>query len=1078
MEYKYKAFISYNHNDRDSRVARLLHNRIETYTVPRKLRKNGKKKPGKVFRDQEELSASSDLNQHIRDALDESEFLIVICSPGAVASKWVCKEIAYFLEHHAQEKLLTVLTGGDGADIYKALLPGMPEPLSLDLTGIPDEEIPRKLKERFLKLCAPLLGCEYDDLVMRDQKRQRRIFLGWLTGITAVAAVIIGILLWSNFEINARNQEVLLRESAFLTQEAKEALDAGDRATAIEKALAALPSEEEERPYYALAEQTLFTAIEPFSDPAHNYIFTATVLEQNTSIVDFCISSDGKRLTTVDQFTNLNCFDTVTGALLWSRQISPNSNERDPWILSCHPWNSVIYFDGYSLMSLSQDTGRILWSKELVRFQEDYLLMSEDHTTLVAVSVEPEEDQQCAAYQLLYLSTEDGIVQSSCPLVTAQDCMFPDIKILTIRFPELNPKSSSSAVLTPDGSFLGFYYSSTSSERLHDVIHVFRCDPTEQTCTELYTQQLDASNYFYYIPILHMEIDRTDKTLLCVYGTLDMIVAGKYHMDDLMPVWETTLPARSLNSFNILRSEHWIYVQTNTHLFRLHPQDGTVIQTQELGEKVADFCLSECSGIVPQLEYDETGAEPAATTYDSFVYLLEDGSYSFFFEGTDEAYYTHYHERDFHLGACSAGQIWNNGNFCVDTGMRNILILDEDNGGGYVALIPAEDDHRIIIRRPRQIPHPPTQKTISLFSDSSSVNIAVCANLYFQFNMKSDQGYYGRIIDLSTSAIVSEFDQPDKLPQNQSLFLSDGSGCIIDDDFPEYLDFQTGQLHILWDWRMESDPQTEIQDPFYKFRSIRLSRSSDVLTVCASLQGLKLYVNGQYSKDAAYPKGFFHDGASDIRIVTAAENGYVLVVDYAKDTWDSCMFYDYFADEWHHFPKEYYKAPSIRMGNSTPILLIADSSDHIRIYDIPGQRELRQIPLGISNEIFLGMTLSSDDSLLIAVTHDRDLRIYDLHAGKLVYAEPLPWDVVYRMRCYDNPERGYLFLLSDALVTNGICMSTDTWEVFAMIPDLHMYHKDLNLLLQHKSDYLYELTLTPMPTTEEMIALGHQFLGK
>lgn len=198
MEYKYKAFISYNHNERDSRVAQALHKRIETYVIPRNLRKNGKKKPGRVFRDEEELSASSDLSRHIEVALDESEFLVVICSPNAKESRWVSKEIAYFLKHHEQAKVLTVLTDGSREEIYKSLFRNMPEPLSLDLVGVPDKKIERKLKERFPKIGAPLLGCEHNDLVMRENKRQRGSSVGgwpasrrWLRSSSASSCGLI-----------------------------------------------------------------------------------------------------------------------------------------------------------------------------------------------------------------------------------------------------------------------------------------------------------------------------------------------------------------------------------------------------------------------------------------------------------------------------------------------------------------------------------------------------------------------------------------------------------------------------------------------------------------------------------------------------------------------------------------------------------------------------------------------------------------------------------------------------------------------------------------------------------------------
>lgn len=100
MEKKYIAFISYRHAELDSAVAKTLHTLIEQYRIPRGLQKDGNKRLGIVFRDQEELNASSNLTEEIQHALDNTEYLIVICSKSAIQSPWVMREIEYFLRHH------------------------------------------------------------------------------------------------------------------------------------------------------------------------------------------------------------------------------------------------------------------------------------------------------------------------------------------------------------------------------------------------------------------------------------------------------------------------------------------------------------------------------------------------------------------------------------------------------------------------------------------------------------------------------------------------------------------------------------------------------------------------------------------------------------------------------------------------------------------------------------------------------------------------------------------------------------------------------------------------------------------
>lgn len=64
----YDFLISYRHGDPDSWVAQYLQNVLEHYRIPKEIReKTGKQKIRRVFRDNEELSASFDLAGEIRE---------------------------------------------------------------------------------------------------------------------------------------------------------------------------------------------------------------------------------------------------------------------------------------------------------------------------------------------------------------------------------------------------------------------------------------------------------------------------------------------------------------------------------------------------------------------------------------------------------------------------------------------------------------------------------------------------------------------------------------------------------------------------------------------------------------------------------------------------------------------------------------------------------------------------------------------------------------------------------------------------------------------------------------------------
>lgn len=104
-KYTYDAFISYSHNEKDAFAAEQLHKTLEHYHIPKRIQQSsGKKKIERVFRDREEMPISFNLASNIQEALDQSEFLILMCSPNSIKSEWVQREVETFLKSHSKEQ--------------------------------------------------------------------------------------------------------------------------------------------------------------------------------------------------------------------------------------------------------------------------------------------------------------------------------------------------------------------------------------------------------------------------------------------------------------------------------------------------------------------------------------------------------------------------------------------------------------------------------------------------------------------------------------------------------------------------------------------------------------------------------------------------------------------------------------------------------------------------------------------------------------------------------------------------------------------------------------------------------------
>jgi hypothetical protein len=115
---KYWAFISYSSKDR--KWGQWLHKRLENYPIPEEFRGvelfDGAtlgKNLRPVFRDRDELSGSADLGPAIHRALQQSRFLVVLCSPNSAQSQWVNKEIVDFKELHGEANILALILEGE-----------------------------------------------------------------------------------------------------------------------------------------------------------------------------------------------------------------------------------------------------------------------------------------------------------------------------------------------------------------------------------------------------------------------------------------------------------------------------------------------------------------------------------------------------------------------------------------------------------------------------------------------------------------------------------------------------------------------------------------------------------------------------------------------------------------------------------------------------------------------------------------------------------------------------------------------------------------------------------------------------
>jgi len=189
---RYTAFISYRHIESDRRWAKWLHVTLESYRIPKSLRKAGAAsgRLGRVFRDEEELAASSDLSREVTSALEDSRYLLVVCSPSTPASRWVNEEIKQFAKLGRQDNILALLTAGEPEQSFPPAMSQLGvEPLAADVR----DGSRHGKRDAELRIVATLLGCRFDDLRQREQERRLRRAMA-LLAIMASASILFAML--------------------------------------------------------------------------------------------------------------------------------------------------------------------------------------------------------------------------------------------------------------------------------------------------------------------------------------------------------------------------------------------------------------------------------------------------------------------------------------------------------------------------------------------------------------------------------------------------------------------------------------------------------------------------------------------------------------------------------------------------------------------------------------------------------------------------------------------------------------------------------------------------------------------
>ena len=239
--YAYKAFISYS-KDPDRHIAKKLEDEIERFgTGWHRL----SKQKLYIFRDVTEMVPANDLTLRIEEALDKSEFLIVLSQKklSGEGFNWVNKEVEYFISscekrgHDPADYIILVITDGEVAwdrvknqwdfnitnviphslrEIFKH------EPLYVDLRLLNDDSGSQSrknqvLREAIIPIVAKLLYKKPSEIQNQIIRLQRYVIGFVVIILILISGISVYALIQKNYavqnEVEAKNQAQIAKKN-------------------------------------------------------------------------------------------------------------------------------------------------------------------------------------------------------------------------------------------------------------------------------------------------------------------------------------------------------------------------------------------------------------------------------------------------------------------------------------------------------------------------------------------------------------------------------------------------------------------------------------------------------------------------------------------------------------------------------------------------------------------------------------------------------------------------------------------------------------------------------------------------
>ncbi|MCR5498837.1 MAG: TIR domain-containing protein [Acetatifactor sp.] len=1073
---EYVAFISYRHTELDKKVAKKIHYMVEHYIIPKELRKDGNKKLGKVFRDEEELPVSSNLTQSIETALDHSKFLIVICTPNLPKSIWCQREIAYFMEKHGRDHVVGILVDGTPDEAFPQLLTQHVEldeegnenvrevePLAANLTDVNHRYKESRLRKEAVRLYAALLGCPFDSLWQREKRQKMRKLVALMALVMTIALAFCASIYRKNLEIIARNEQIegqnvqiqsqneeikeqydeIQDKNADLKRSEAQALvtggellfENGNVRDAIQNARLAVASKEGREVVGAEAEFLLYRALG--SGRRENYIRTVGVIEQEEDVECMVLSDDGSRLYTLGNRGFVRCFSTETDELIWFG----DSLDRDFYYdMTIMHRLKVLTDQGLLLIcresritALSLEDGSLVWTfLKSDSGSPDFACLSEDQKKLALLMRKGDYFNPNNIFCILDTATGEVTKQIELP----EELQDRDL----IGYGDMV------GTFSADGQyFVGMIYKGRYSvNKFTGHLFLVNLETDEFRIISEYDYADETDNPFTIGMLCHEE----DQSVVLVHYRPDLnsissekiYFTGKREEPSVVAI---SLPDRG--KIEIPYATTFVPGTEENNAFLASCQNMTLICRMDNGLIVASDQSSaenilERSWICPA-EYSRSD-------------LSGDGHhYSWFgFSG-----------------------------YCITpfSEKRHIAILDitkdyATSKGGYgynmddnlVEVLVSDDNYRrIYVQKCAKDPDVVTPEWASGLDATLNSNMIMKKLDDHTLVVAKHMDEFARIyfVDVNEDKIVNQADAYyDSLASYSSFYQLEKAYF-----FPDQKHFVFEFAGRLYEYDMDAKAGSIV---FENEGSILIQADAVSLSDGRVLQAAVAYpkdtefgqgggrllwrIDGDETKDLLCEEGEIWGGILGVYgrdLLACGANGFLIV--------SSCKGEEEYRSEFvavnsangarytlADMRPEGQEEGKVIVGKKKPVFAVYDEDGMLRVYDILTQSLKHEIELPLG-QVIKDVTFGMEDDVIAVYTLDGRLFVYDVTTGNEVFScemgEPDSDYIEPHLTCFDDPERGRLLFTASG--NDGVGVETKTWkQVMILYDEVDVYFPERN----------------------------------